>query len=813
MQRTLRKLTDAEVNLVAFLLVAGKVDRDYSKPLYTQSLLEKFPTLTYESMQKLEKRYVVREHFLPEEFLINRPQLSSMYQALDSGAIRGIIEHIDKHVLHTDTEIAEGTPRKVLLENLQKRLKRSKNITIPKALPLSFTALNFSLRDIYMVADIFCMLYGGEFSIIPFPSATATAPERWQGASHRARQVVLLLASAPPLEWDFKPKNEIACEIFQWEDGMKMAVDAYKITWQAYAWLRAHPPSTAMQALSDTEAEEDYFLSNKGCWRKRAFKKIRSIFRRFEKYQCRLEKYKDCERYMGNKLNIKYWAMQALHALAHCAMSEEEYNPAIEMCTLIEKHSRHTPSVQIETLYNRVLCHMEIKEREKAIRIAKKALSNAYSYTEPFENQTQLMNFHLLNEGRTFLRLGERVALERLTKKLCEKFIWNEFAPLKLFEPEERTVRLESLESRKRLRDAGESRTTLDRVLSHYCAENGKAWTGSACQGKVIAAMCFVLLADVFQPDPKCKIAHYLFPCRWREVPLDFGTPQFMALRDSKIEETLERIAGMSEDTIQDEVIRQFEKYMDKGYGRLYPGYDCDPLMNIARALVRQGALLHLLHFFLLEGTIKGIPDVWMWTEHTNRREIPELKCITVKAVGESLSDDQRAWLHVLHKMGIRAEVCRVIPNENENTMQDHAESEEEVSDSALKIEIEDDSSMNFGEPDEEFSEEFDEDLTDDESSSDSAKPFDGPFYKKTERNYLEEDASDYASSSDFEEDTSDFASSSDLEEDKVDCAKSSNGAVHAERKHEGRANVGEPDEESSEDYETTDYTSTSSSD
>ena len=658
-QKLINKLSDIEMNLVAYLFVTS-VRKEYSfAPQYTPSILKQNSSWTYKILQGLQEKKIVKEYLLPQEEVKNYdPDLIALYCALASDDIRGIIEHIDSKILYEKSELSDELSKKALKSLLRDKLKCMKTLSFTDRLPFSFTALDagYELRKLYNLSDVFCMLYGGEFSAIPSPCATVAAPERWEKTTLRTRQVLQHLASAPELDWGIKPKFEIGAELYKWTDGQDMAIDAYRITWKAYARLRRLSTGTAQDALPTTGK------SRKKCddWVSKARKKIRSIFRKCEKMEDSFEIYEKCEHHMENKLDIQYWAMQALHALAQCAMLQEEYNPAIQMYTMVTEHFGYLPCMQVDTLYNRILCHMEIKEKKKALPIAEKAISSVYSYTKPFEHMTEFINFHLLHEGKKFLRVGQRIGLERLVRELCPSYSWKGLQPLKLSEPDERTMRAESFQSRKRLPNSLNAATENEFVLAEYIQELGPSWTGAACDGKVISALCFLLTADVFQPDQKSEIAQYFFPSRWREVPLDFGTPQFFARRDYEIERVFDRIEAMSSSEIECEIRTQYAAYSDKRFGRLFKDFAAEDLVVIAQSLVEKYALMQLLQFFFIEGTIKGIPDVWMWTKKSSQG-ISDLKGVLVKGANETLRDDERAWMHVLKEIGIPTEVCRFI--------------------------------------------------------------------------------------------------------------------------------------------------------
>ena len=652
---------EAEFSLATFAMMHKTIDFG-DIHLYTPKVLKQNSMWTYDTISALIKKKIIEEASLDTsaEYVCRE-----MIDSLTRDEICELITEIQKSNCGSQEEInlnsVHTMDREELASLLLKKVKSIKGVDFPNKTGLSFISPkgcpSSRLSDI---CDTFCMLYGGEFACIPHPSELISCPEQWERPVYRNTRVLECLASGPSLEWSAAGNETIAYDLFIWDLGHDWALDFYRIAWNAYVRL-------AGRGKVAPRGEEKYLYDNrkKEGWVKYRYDSVKDLLkdRYLDREAVEDQMSKEVKRYMGNKLDIYYWAMQALHALAQCAMHEEEFNLAIKMYKLIEKYAHETPSVQKQTEYNRILCHLEIKEWKIAFTRLKKVLSNAYSYAEPFVHVCDFMGFHLSNEKKKFLRLGERIALERLMQNVHVKLPWSEFKPIKLLEAPVKT-RTSQL-SRKRASSTNDPRTAEEFVLSHYVEELGSLWTGSACKGKILAAVLFVLMADIFQPDPKSKIAQYLFPSRWREVPLDFGTPQFIQLRDYQIEKALESIEEKSADEIGVWIVRQYEVYKEKRFGRLFREYDVAILTSLAKALVSQNVLMPLLQFFLLEGTLKGVPSVWLWTEKGSQDTL-DVNCVLVKAIGESLTDDERAWIHVLCTVGVFVEVCMIEKNQND---------------------------------------------------------------------------------------------------------------------------------------------------
>ena len=621
---------------------------------YTPSILRYNNDWTYADIQKLCDKKVFEESFIDDKRWCSIVR-KSMMKSLSEEQIRTLIEEVQIHSNSNDNyvESAQNETLESLQTVLLDKLDRQNTDC-----PISPNRELFSLlctkqlptKSIDDYSDVFCMLYGGEFSAIPAPCADVPNPERWESEAYRQSMVLEFLNSSPPLIWNSSPKVPVTYLLFEWDHGFRLTLEAYQSTWEAYGRLSGRGKYTK-------ERDTDRIISPLWMydWTKSTFNSLKETLRELDREI--IEEDENFKRYMGSKLSLHYWIMQALHALAQCAIAEEEFNLAIQICKKIEKYAKRSPSVHVETLYNRIFCHMEIKERKDAFDIAKRALSKAYSYTAPFAHTCEFMSFHLDNEKKMFLRLGERIAIERLMKELQVKFPWDKFKPIDLTEPPAHKLCIDSGNTKKRPHEAHGPATAAEFVLKHHLDLLGPSWKGEAHQGKIIAALCFVLTAEAFEPNPKSELESFRFPCRWREVPLDFGTPQFIELRDYSIEKTLERIEETQAGDIGREVQRQYDLNKEKRFGRLFRDFALDDLSSLAEALAHNDALLPLVQFFLLEGTIRGIPDVWMWTEK-NFKGVPDVKCVAVEEVSESLRDDQYAWAHMLHAIGIHMEVC-----------------------------------------------------------------------------------------------------------------------------------------------------------
>ena len=647
---------EAERYIVAYLqFLMDRAERPYGCSrtqiwTYTPTVLGHDKQIDYEAVQSLLKKQVIDEHTIT---CATGSERDEMIAKLSDQEIRAIIADIDLFLKSENLGTKPAT-RDAMEDVLKDRITKIKCTDYQDRPLLSFiTPRDIPSGKYVETADFFCMLYGGEFSAIPSPSADILNPERWEESSYRKSMVLDYLSSAPPLEWNAAPPVPITWHLYMWDEGYRMARKAYKFTWEAYGRLARRVKNVSQEHMKKKYSTISDWSEEKWItYHKREIKETIEALEREEMSDMSEE----VQHHMGNRLNIHYWIMQALHALAQCAMHEEEFNLAIKMYSMIDEMEQCTvPSVRTEILYYRTLCHMEVKERKKAFAMLQKALTTSFSYTAPFEHVCEFMSFHLSHENQTFLRLGERLALERLMKELQAKCPWSEFKPVELIDVKAQKVSIGA--SNKRQHDSEKPLNAEDFVLSWYLDSLGPSWKGMACQGKIIAALCFLLTADIFQPEPKSKIATFLYPSRWREVPLDFGTPHFFKVRDYHIEKLLERIEEMSVDDVGSEVLRLHALHKEQRIGRLFREFAVEDLAVIAQTLMHANALLHLLQFFLLEGTLKGIPSVWLWSSGNN--DAPSsVKCVTVKAIGESLSDNQRAWIHVLSAIGVHVEVC-----------------------------------------------------------------------------------------------------------------------------------------------------------
>ncbi|KAL1498734.1 hypothetical protein AB1Y20_014044 [Prymnesium parvum] len=199
-------------------------------------------------------------------------------------------------------------------------------------------------------------------------------------------------------------------------------------------------------------------------------------------------------------------------------------------------------------------------------------------------------------------------------------------------------------------------------VLQEYARVGG--WRGVHCETGAPAALFALLCWElIFMPVADA------FESRFQDAPLDLAADggEFAAARREALAARLDVLAGMSGWQLHEEVIRSHQAHAgERCRGVSWTRWgDSEELAEMAGCL-GGGALATICRAFAEDycSWHGGMPDLIVW----RRREeggggYGEARLVEVKSPSDKLSDQQRAWIHLLRCEGVRVEVCRVLPD------------------------------------------------------------------------------------------------------------------------------------------------------
>ena len=637
------KLTDeVDANVAAHLLIRkGRI-------FYPISLIGKYGGCTLQTSKRLCAKGIVYEIYLPNA---DESTAEDCIDVLTKAELRSILYDIEYKKMNFGNDKVFKAIEAMSKDSAKAALKQQldfirQNHRDFHKFRLTFIAVSDLHKYVFQdLCDVYCILTGGKYSHVAHPAASAESPDRLATKQYRSFRVLEQLALAPRLAWKCEPEQKIAQELWADSSGMNLAVLAYHLSWQAYA----HFAAPGKRAITPE-------------WLKMSFQHVQYFLKRSVEYPTS----HNVEFYMGERCTIAYLAMSALNALAQCAKKVNDYPLCIEMLVLLTQPQKRVHVKHGEAVHNHILCHLHMKQRRRAHQIVQQALCVSYSYLKPFETYSDFFHFHAGKTGQNFIRLADRIAIERTAKSLCKPPLqWNAFHPTNIIEPQTKTLTAVRCDHRKRWRGRDGPCSVEQFVLESYLASLGEGWKGYHCEGGLLSALFFLLCADVRLPSQCDAFVHYLYPSRWREVPIDFGSPHFVSLRKNALAKLFRRLESMSIGEIDVEVKRLYDWFAADRYGTMYTGWEKSDLSIVAQALANKKALVPLLQFILLEGSLSGLPDLWLWAPPTETSPA-SVRCIEVKAPGDSLSDTQRAWIHVLSSIGVSVEVCHVAAEEKE---------------------------------------------------------------------------------------------------------------------------------------------------
>ena len=637
------KLTDeVDANVAAHLFIRkGRI-------FYPPSLCAKYVGCNLQTSKRLCSKGIAREIYL---HTADEATAEDCIDVLTKAELRSILYDIEYKKMNFGNDKVFKAIEAMSKDSAKAALKQKlhyirQNHRDFQKCTLTFIAVSHLHKDVFHnLCDVYCILTGGKYSHVAHPAASAESLDRLATQHYRSFRVLEQLAQAPPLAWKCEPEKKIAQELWTNSSGMTLAVLAYRQSWQAYA----HFAAPGKRAITPE-------------WLKMSFQHVKSIL------QCSVEypTSHNVEFYMGERCTIAYLAMSALNALAQCAKKANDYPLCIEMLMLLTQPQKRVHVKHGEAVHNHILCHLHMKQRRRAHQIVQQVLCVSYSYLKPFETYSDFFHFHAGKTGQNFIRLADRIAIERTAKSLCKPPLqWNAFHPTKILEPRTKTLTAVRCDHRKRWRGRDGPCSVEKYVLESYLESLGPDWKGYHCEGGVLSALFFLLCADVRLPSQCDAFVHYLYPSRWREVPIDFGSPHFVSLRKNALAKLFRRLESMSMGEIDVEVGKLYDWFAADRYSTMYTGWEKSDLSIVAQALANKKALVPLLQFILLEGSLSGLADLWLWAPPTETAPA-SVRCVEVKAPGDSLSDTQRAWIHVLSSIGVPVEVCHVVAEEKE---------------------------------------------------------------------------------------------------------------------------------------------------
>ncbi|KAL6898075.1 hypothetical protein ACP4OV_006671 [Aristida adscensionis] len=195
----------------------------------------------------------------------------------------------------------------------------------------------------------------------------------------------------------------------------------------------------------------------------------------------------------------------------------------------------------------------------------------------------------------------------------------------------------------------------VEQLALQYYADEGGGWQGIHSEGGIWMTIFGLLMWDVMFSDMQD-----VFLSKFQTAPLDLETDDFYEARKDLVESQLRKIeGGMAEEML----ISSWE--LHKGTSCQGVNWDRHCLTDLRAVVACIGGhcLASLLRHLAVDyrSWSSGMPDLLLW-RFLDERGGGEAKLVEVKGPRDQLSEQQRAWIHVLVDFGFDVEVCKVSP-------------------------------------------------------------------------------------------------------------------------------------------------------
>lgn len=179
-------------------------------------------------------------------------------------------------------------------------------------------------------------------------------------------------------------------------------------------------------------------------------------------------------------------------------------------------------------------------------------------------------------------------------------------------------------------------------VLQHYAMQSDGGWEGMHCEGAFLFPLMSLLLwEEIFSGS---VYGVFVTPCQ--SCPLDFGTETFYANRRGALEERFGQMLRMS----QEELVLAVENSFSLHEGIMAPHLSnwsehSSQRLGMLAGLMGGRALVEIFRVLCQDyrAWSSGLPDLVLWS--LSRQTV---MFVEVKSAHDKLSDQQRAWLHLL---------------------------------------------------------------------------------------------------------------------------------------------------------------------
>ncbi|KAI0062194.1 hypothetical protein BV25DRAFT_1916125 [Artomyces pyxidatus] len=187
-------------------------------------------------------------------------------------------------------------------------------------------------------------------------------------------------------------------------------------------------------------------------------------------------------------------------------------------------------------------------------------------------------------------------------------------------------------------------------ALQHY---ERLGYKGYHCEGSIVRTLFGILFWDIiFAPVSGA------FETPYQAAPLDIMEDSFYFAREELIEQRLKEL----EEGFAGKILRSVdEEHRDKNTWCVGVDWDAFPrehLFEIIECFPSGAALATICRLFCEEygHRSSGLPDLFIWNFETQH-----LKFVEVKGPGDTLQENQKLWIDVLHRAGFDVEVCHVV--------------------------------------------------------------------------------------------------------------------------------------------------------
>lgn len=186
-------------------------------------------------------------------------------------------------------------------------------------------------------------------------------------------------------------------------------------------------------------------------------------------------------------------------------------------------------------------------------------------------------------------------------------------------------------------------------ALNHYRKQQ---WQGVHSENSIVCALFFLLFWDIIYDQSKKNVFYH----RYQPYPLDLQVrTEFYAARKVEIDTRLDAIASSISFALS-HISDAYNQHINTLCGCTYWQFALEDMLCIAEGMGPQGLRSICSRLAKDHRTYRsGAPDLVLWNHRARK-----CKFVEVKSDNDTLSDNQRIYIHDLLSSGVDVELCKV---------------------------------------------------------------------------------------------------------------------------------------------------------